>query len=83
VGNSFQLLALRVGDGHAGLFLAGEALERALELGHGAVGVRILGDGLLRVLVALDGGVLGDELTELVGLGEDLGGINGHACSFR
>ena len=64
-------------------FLAGEGLELALELGHRAVGVGVLGDGLLRLLVLLDGRVLGDELAELVGLGEDLVVSAGMGSSFR
>ena len=74
----FQLLPLGVGHRHAGLLLPAERLDLALEVGHQPVGVGVVRDRFLRLLVACDGRVLGDELAELLGLIHDLLRVHGH-----
>ncbi len=52
--------------------------QRAFKVGQQPRRVGVLGDGLLGVLVALDGGVLGDEVAELFGFVHDLLRVYGH-----
>jgi len=74
----FELVALGVGDGHALFFLAGEGHDLAVEFIEEAAGVGVFCEDFLGLLIAADGGVLGDESSELVGGIKDLLRINGH-----
>ena len=59
----FELIPLRVGDGHSGLGLLVELGERTLEVGHQTRGVHILRDGFLSVLISLNRRMLGDQMS--------------------
>lgn len=71
-------MRLCVGDGHAGLFLAAEGVERAVELLQQASGFGVAGDGFLGVLKASDRRVGGHKLAQLLGFGQDLLRIDWH-----
>ncbi len=72
-----EFLLLGFGDGHSGLFLAGEVHEFFFEVGEHSPGFGVGGDGFLGVLVLLDGGVNSDEVAEFVREVHDFGGV-GH-----
>src|SRR5436190_18762574 len=74
----FELHPLGVGDREAGLFLAGERLELAVELGQQPARLRVTRYRALRVPVARDRRVLRHELTHLLGLVHDLLRFDGH-----
>ena len=62
----------------APLLLPAEGFQLAVEFAQQARGLRVLGDGFLRLLELGDGGVLGDQIAQLLGGLNDLGFFNGH-----